>query len=170
MSRLSTLSPAALRAMFSPDADDDIITLMTLSGPGMTTQRVADGYTQRISETADEVVYGVVSRGMTFVFLPMEITLPSDEATAPPRASVTVYDVAYALVPALRTISRPPDVTLEVVLASTPDVVEASFPGLTLGNINYDVNVVTGELTTESFAGEPFPCHTCNPSYFPGLF
>ena len=170
MSRLATLSPSALRAMFSPDADDDIITLLTISGPGMTTQSIADGYTQRLSETADEVIYGVKSRGSDFVFLPMEISLPTEDATAAPRCQITIHDIAYALVPALRTITQAPSVTLEMVLASDPDVVEASFPGFLLGAIQYNANTVTGELTVASLAQEPFPAHTFNPSYFPGLF
>ena len=170
MSRLSSLSPAALKAMFSPDADEDIITLLTLSGPGMATQRVASGYTQRLSETADGIVYGVVSRGLQFVYIPFDISLPTEEVTAAPRCQISIHDVTYLIIPALRTITQAPSVTIELVLASSPGLVEAAFPGFLLGAIQYNAQTITGELTVANLAQEPFPAHTFNPSYFPGLF
>ena len=170
MSRISSLSPAALKAMFSPESDDDLITLLTLSGSGMSTQRVANGYTQRLSETADEVHYGVLSRGRQFTFIPFDISLPTEEVTAAPRCQITIHDVTYLLIPALRTITQAPSVTIELVLASSPDLVEVSFPGFLLGAIQYNAETITGELTVANLAQEPFPAHTFNPSYFPGLF
>ena len=171
MSRLATLSPAALRAMFSPDADDTLITLLTFSGTGIVTPiRLADGYTQRISETADEVVYGVRSRAQDYIFLPLQITLPTEEQAAAPRCQISIADVTRQLIPVIRQISAPPSVLLELVLASTPATVEASFSGLKLGAITYNADTITGELTVESLAAEPFPQHAFTPSYFPGLF
>ena len=171
MSRLSSLSPAALRVMFSPDADDTLITLLTISGDGIAEPiRIADGYTQRISETADEVVYGVRSRSKDYVFLPIEITLPTEEQEAAPRCSITIHDVTRYLTPIIRSINTAPKVGIELVLASAPDVVEVSMPGFLMGGITYNANTVTAELTVENLTSEPFPAHTFTPSYFPGLF
>jgi len=52
---------------------------------------------------------------------------------------------------------------------------DVSSPELTIDNlelqgITYDADAVTGYLSVESLASEPFPCHTMNPSTFPGLF
>lgn len=171
MSRLASLSPAALRAMFSPDADDTLITLLTISGAGIASPvRLADGYTQRISETADDVVYGVQSRSQNFIFLPLRITLPTEEQAAAPRCNITISDVTRELIPIIRQISSAPDVLIELVLASTPNTVEASFPGFKMGGISYNAETITAELTVESLAVEPFPQHTFTPAYFPGLF
>lgn len=171
MSRLSSLSPAALRAMFSPDADDTLITLLTISGAGIDTPiRIADGYTQRISETDDEVVYGVVSRSNNYIFLPVELSLPTDEQEAAPRCSITIHDVSRQLTPIIRSINSAPSVNIELVLSSSPNTVEASFPGFLMGGISYNANTVTAELTVENLSMEPFPAHTFTPSYFPGLF
>jgi hypothetical protein len=169
VSRLATLSPAALRAMFSPEADDTLITLVTITSTAGTI-RLADGYTQRISETADEVIYGVPSRGNDYTFLPLEITLPTEEEQAAPRCSITLHDVTRFLTPVIREVTAPPTVTLELVLASAPDVVEASFPDFLMGAITYNRDTVTAELTVESFTNEPFPAYTFTPGYFPGLF
>jgi hypothetical protein len=48
MSRLASLSPAALRAMFSPEADDSLMILMTITGSGVAAPvRLADSYTHK---------------------------------------------------------------------------------------------------------------------------
>lgn len=173
MSRLASLSPAALRAMFSPDADDTLITLLTISGAGITTPiRIADGYTGRLAglTTDDEVIYGVPSRGNDYIFLPFSITLPTEEQASAPRCNITINDVTRYLIPTIRTISSSPTVTMELVLSSSPNTVEASFPGFKMAGISYNANTITAELTVESLAAEPFPAHTFTPSYFPGLF
>ena len=170
MSRLATLSPAALKSMFSQDADSSLITLLTISGSGVSTQRLADGYTQRISETNDEVLYGVKSRGSNFIFLPFEITLPTEAQDQVPRIQVVFHDVTRQLIPIVRQINHALTVNIELVLTTTPDVVEVSFPGMLLGGVTYNSDTITAELTTDSLALEPFPAHTFTPSYFPGLF
>ena len=75
MTRLSSMSPAALRAVFSPESDADLIILLTIYNPQNHSQvlyRIADGYVEdptdptkalRLGDpTAEQVVYGVVSR------------------------------------------------------------------------------------------------------------
>ncbi len=170
MSRLSSMSPAAVRAFFSPDCDEHVIVLVTISAPGMETMRLADGFTQRIAETDEDVTYGVMSRGKAFTFLPLEITLPSEEEEAAPRASLTIHNVTRQVTPAIRELSGPPDVLLEVILARTPDLIEASFAGFKMSGIQYDAETVSGQLTVDSLAREPFPAHTFSPAWFPGLF
>lgn len=171
MSRLSTLSPAALRAMFAPESDDNLIVLLTITGEGVDTPiRLADGYTQRLSETADDILYGVRSRGLDFVFLPLSVTLPTEEQAAVPRCQVAIHDVTRIIMPAVRAISTAPKVTMELVLSSTPDAVEAEFANFLMSSISYTADSITAELTVESLAVEPFPAHTFTPNYFPGLF
>lgn len=205
MSRLASLSPAALRAMFSTDSDDTLIAGMTLSGTGIAQPiRLADGYThkfEKLTSTSMTVttlstgaasaftyaagdavlqaavnadpanaLYGVMSGTVPFLFLPFQLTLPTEEQAAAPHCSVTIHDVTRLMVPVLRTITSAPNVGIALVLASTPDVVEASFPGFKMGGISYSAESISAELTVDSMATEPFPAHTFTPSYFPGLF
>ena len=86
MSRLTRLSPEAIRAMFSSESDQTLIMLLTIYDPANESQvvfRFADNYTQRITSltTDEEVVYGVPSRGNDYAFLPMELSLPSEQDT-----------------------------------------------------------------------------------------
>lgn len=171
MSRLASLSPAALRAMYSPDADDTLVVLLTITGPGLATPlRLANGFDHRLSETDDDVIYGITSRGSDYTFLPFGITLPDDQPGSTPRARVTLHDVTRETIPVIRQATQALSVLVELVLRTTPDVVEVAFDGMLMGGIGYDANTVSAELSYESLAGEPFPAHTFTPSVAPGLF
>lgn len=223
MSRLTSMSPQAIRTIFSPDADSDLFMLLTIyavdpaivsagsfvpgktysitsvgttvftsigassnttgvqftatgtgTGTGtaqeVTIIRLSDGFTQRISETADEVIYGVVSRGNNYIFLPIQVTLPQEDEAQAPRCSITLNDVTRYVTPIIRTITGPPKVTLELVLSNTPDTVEVSFSGLYITDFTYNADSVTASLAMTDFDREPFPMHSFSPKYFPGLF
>lgn len=175
MSRLSTMSQAAIAALFSPDAQSTLVTLLTIYDPNDDTTvllRIADNYTQRLSDAATDadISYGIISRSNSFYFLPMEITLPSEEPNAAPRCSIVLNDVTKQVVPIIRQISGPPRVKIELVLNSSPDTVEASFDKFYLSSISYNANQVTAELSMIDFATEPFPAYSFTPKYFPGLF
>lgn len=166
-----TISPAALKAVLSQESDSTLIILLTLSGGGITTPiRLCDNYLQRISETADTETYGVVSRGLNFQFLPMQISLPNEETGALPRANITVFDVTKIVLPSLRNLNAPPSVLIELVSSDSPNTVEADFSGLKLASVSYTKDSLTGQLVMDGLETEPFPCHAFLPSSFPGLF
>ncbi len=170
MSRLAGLSPSALKALFSPDSDDTLLCLLTLSGSNLLSPiRLSDGYTQRLSETDTDILYGVVSRSQQYIFLPFQLSLPTEEEAAP-RATITLHDVTRLLLPNVRQLTSAPSVKIELVLASNPNVVEVDMGEFLLANISYTADTISGELTLESFEMEPFPSGTFTPNYFPGLF
>lgn len=165
------MSASALRNIFSPDADDDLMTLLTIydqnNNPSV---KLSDTFTKRISETADDIVYGVTSNGTDYTFVPMQITLPSEEEGQAPRCSITLYDVTRYVTPIIRALSSPPRVKLQLALTQTPDVIEISFDYFYISAINYNANDVSFELSMIDFDKEPFPVHSFTPRYFPGLF
>ena len=172
MSRLSSMSPAAIKAMFSPDSTDTLIMLVTIYDEDNVTPvlRIADNYLQRLSETSEDILYGVVSRTNEFIFVPVQITLPSDEDGSAPRCSLTINDVTRYLTPIIRELSHPPRVSLELVLTSSPDIVEVSFHDFYISNIAYTAEAVTCALEMVNYQVEPFPCYSFTPRFFPGLF
>lgn len=172
MSRLTSMSPAALQAVFSPDSDSDLITLLTIydyNNSGNVIARICDGYTQRVSETSEEVLYGVVSGGHSFIFLPVEVTLPSEEEAQAPRASLTIHDVTRYLTQSIRNLTGPPRIKMELMLSKTGSI-EVSFDYFYISSITYNRDTVNCELTMINLDREPFPVHTFTPSHFPGLF
>lgn len=186
MSRLN-MSPAALRAVFAPESDADLIFLLSVYVPnsnpllpdeilrlcdGIEEVLQADGSykSRRLSETDDEIFYGVISRGNQFTFLPMEITLPSENEAQAPRSTITLHDVTRYLTPIIRQISKPPKILMELVLSTSPGIVEASFSGFYISSISYNADSVSLELAMVDYEREPFPQHSFTPKYFPGMF
>lgn len=175
MSRLTKLSPQALKAMFSSETDEQIITLLTIedpSNPG-TPIRLSDSFTQRLASltTDDEVVYGVSSRGQDYIFLPLEISLPSEEETGAGKCSIVLNYVTPEAIQLVRqNLVNPTQVTLELVLSSNTNYVEATFPGFQVTGASYNSESITLELDMIDYTKEPFPCYNFTPNYFPGLF
>lgn len=167
------MSPSALKAVFSPDSDDDLIILLTIYNPANESEviaRIADGYTKRISETDTEVIYGVTSNSNDYMFLPMEITLPSEDEAQAPRCSIVLHDVTRYLTPIIRDITSPPKIKMEMVLSKSPNVVEVSFSDFYISNFTYNADSVSAELSMIDYEREPFPMHSFTPQYFPGMF
>lgn len=173
MSRLTTMSPEALRAVFSPEADSDLLFLLTIYDPVNPSQvvaRLSDGYTQRLSETDTEIIYGVKSNSQDFTFLPMEIGLPSEDEAQAPRCSITLHDVTRYITPIIRSLSSPPKIKMELVLSKTPNVVEVSYDDFYISSFSYNADTVTAQLSMIDLEREPFPQHSFTPRYFPGMF
>lgn len=171
-----SFSAAAIRQFFAQDADDPLILLVTITAPndvpGSDTLRLANAYTTRLTslETDESLtVYGVTSRGNDYIYLPIEIGLPSEDDGAP-RATITIHDVTREAMPLIRGVTGNPTVTIEAVLASAPNTVEMSITGLEMRMIRYDRNTIEAELSAENLALEAFPAHTFTPAYFPGMF
>jgi len=114
-------------------------------------------------------VRGTISRGENYIFLPMDITLPDDSDESTSTAKISMCDVDRSIMETVRSIQSSPDVTMEVVLASQPDTVEATYTGFTFTGVEGDSMVVSGSLSLGSFYNEPFPGRTVLPSNFPGL-
>lgn len=173
MSRLTSMSPAAVKAIFSPDSDADLITLLTIYDPINESEviaRLADGSTKRISETDNVVIYGVTSNGNDYTFLPMKISLPSEDEAQAPRCSIVLNDVTRYITPIIRKLTAPPRIKLELILTKSPDTVEVSFEYFYINNFTYNAESVTADLAMIDYEREPFPMHAFTPRYFPGMF
>jgi hypothetical protein len=177
MSRLTSLSPQAIRAMYSSETDQDLIALLTIYDPNTPTTvlfRFADTYTTRLADqtTDQEIVYGVTSNSNEYSFLPFQVTLPTEQDTGMGQCSIII---SYALPEAIAVIrdglfNKPAKVLIQYVLSGTPDVVEVSFIDFYITSVNYSAQQITLNLDMISLSREPFPCFNFTPGYFPGLF
>ena len=111
----------------------------------------------------------IVSNGNTYVGFPFEIDLP-DVGNQLPRVTLRIDNVDRQIVDSLRVISSPFDLKLEVLLASQPDTIEASFEGLKAISARYDALTVEAELGFEDVLSEPYPGDSFTPARNPGLF
>ena len=147
------------QAVYAQETTQEFIVLITLSHPDLSTAI-------RVNSSGLDIV----SNGETFVAFPFEVVLPDDVDDRPPRAKLRIDYISREIVLAVRTISSAPFVNIQIVMASSPDTIEAEFLDFRLSNITYDQLTVEGDLTLEEFIGEPYPARVFSPADFPGLF
>jgi len=153
------LSTGARQAIFAAESGEAFIILLTFTHESLATPiRVG-------SDSVD-----TVSRGQAYIAYPFDLTLPDDDEGRAPRARLVIDNVDRQIVATLRNLATSPVLTLEIVRAAVPDVVEAVFHDFRLRNVRYDSHVIEADLTIEDFTAEPYPAGSFCPSLFPGIF
>lgn len=112
----------------------------------------------------------VTSRNNVFVPSFWEMTLANSEANELPEVRFRIDNVCRELIDELRTVEQRIRIIHEVVLKSSPDIVEIGPLNYTLRSVQYDAAFIEGTLGFEDLLSESFPQHTFTPSRFPGLF
>jgi hypothetical protein len=154
-----TVSTAFKTSAFAADTADVWLVLLTISHASISPSVRVVNNTEAIT-----------SNGNEFIAFPFDLALPDSREDAPPRARLTIDNVSREIAQAIRSITSPPTVTIEIIRASAPDTIEASFPDFKLRNVTWDVGKVSGDLTVEDFTSEPYPAGIFSPASFPGLF
>lgn len=154
-----SVSSLTKQALHAPETGEAFLILLTLNHAGLS---------EPIRVTSDAVT--TVSRGNSFVAFPFELILPDDLDDRAPRARLVIDNIDRQIVQAVRGLTSPLTVLIEIVRAAAPDTVEAQFVDFKLTNVSYDAYKVEGNLTIEDFTAEPFPAAVFSPSLFPGLF
>jgi len=111
----------------------------------------------------------VVSRGNEFLASHFEIELPGDSDEVP-KAVITVANVDRRIGQTLQSLVTPPKCLIELVLSSTPDIVERAWDQFELLEVTWDAFTVQGTLTRRTYWDEPWPFIRVTPARFPGLF
>ena len=111
----------------------------------------------------------ITSRGLLYLAFPFQIILPGEDPDSVSKAVLRFDNADRTAIAAIRGLDTAPSVSLEVILARRPDIVEISFPGLMLRNATYDAFTIEGELYFEALVSEPIT-YSMTPSRFPGLF
>lgn len=162
------LSPAAKQAIFSRQTGEVFVALLTISNPNFVDDiRLSNDPTQLLPEAG---VPGTVSRGKEYLYMPFVPELPKQDDSGVARVRITIDNTDRRMVQAIRTATSALRVTLEIVLASSPDIVEVSTAEFQLESVIYDALTISGELTIEYFEAEPCSKLRFTPSDFPGLF
>ncbi len=153
------LSLAALNAINAQETGEVFCFLLTLSHSSFTAPiRICSGGID------------ITSRLNLYTFCPFEISLPPETDEAPPSVVLSVDNVDRSLIAAVRGVSDAIGIRLEVVLASSPDTVEAGPFDFLLRDVLYDALVISGTLRYEQILDEPYPADDFTPSRTPGVF
>ena len=152
------LSSTALRSAYAQETGEVWLVLCTITHPSLS---------EPLRFVND--MQSLTSRGNVYIAFPFEIELPTEDEESAGEARLVLDNVDRAIVRAIREMVGPPEGTLEVVLASSPDTVEAEFPGMILRDTQYDALKVEGVLRFEDITAEPISLEM-TPQRFPGLF
>jgi hypothetical protein len=170
---LTTTSLNFRAAAFAQETGRIPIALITLSHPSLEDDiRISTDPTQRIEEfTTDlDVVYGTISNGLTYLFLPVRIKLPDETDDGPGDMTLEIDNIHRAYIEAIRSVFTPITCQVDIVMDNALDTIDASWPEFNLTQIKYNDTLITGTLTIETLVTEPYPAHSFVPSYFPGVF
>ncbi|KGT75790.1 hypothetical protein MA20_31835 [Bradyrhizobium japonicum] len=156
-------------ALFAQESGEVPIFLLTITHPELVDPiRLTTDATERKSN--DPLIYRTMSRGDEFIYAGVDITIPDEQDRSPPASKLTIANVTRDLIPLARSVSTPPSVMIEAVLASDLSTVEMSWPALDMVNLTYDASFLQFDLTMDALVTEPYPSGTFSPADFPGLF
>lgn len=111
----------------------------------------------------------IVSNGDTYLGAFFQVDLPQEREEDPPRVRVSIPNVDRRPVAGVRMITNPPEVRLQVVLKSSPNTREVDHDFLKMRNVEWNEQVLSGELTYEFFFAEPLG-RIVRPATFRALF
>lgn len=162
------LSPGFLAGLYAQETDEVVVCLLTVTHDDLSEPiYLSSDATVRLSD--DPLVYGTMSRGYEFLYLPFEFTLPDDKSDSPPRVQLAIDNTDRELVAQLRSFSTPASVKVELVLASDLDTVEVQLPALQLSDVTLS-ETISATLVADGLINEPHPGRQFTPGSFPGLF
>lgn len=153
------LSPAAAAALAAQETGEVFLLLLTIE------HAVLNPTLYFVNNTVD-----VTSRGHTYLGWPFQISLPEEREDSFPSVQLTIDNIDRRIVEGIRTLPSAPTITLEVILASSPNTVEAGPFTFALRGVEYSALTITATLSPEDMLNEPAMQYTFTPGLFPGLF
>jgi len=136
--------------------------------------RLSTDNTERLSE--DPLMYGTRSswRGANpitdpYLFVIASAVLPSDLEDTPAAAQIVLENLDSEMVGLLQSFITPATVHLAVVLASSPDLVEAEYADLQLISHAIDAGSISLSISRDEIEAEYWPTGRMSRERFPGL-
>jgi hypothetical protein len=163
-------SVAFRAAAYRPSTDQVLTMLLTIEHPNLT-EPIRLSTDNKDSFTFEgETVRGTISNGQQYLYMPMQVTWPDDTDETITQARIQIDNVNKDILMAVREMDEAPQVTMQVVLASSPNTVEAEANNLELQDVDGDALAVSAVLTRRHFFGEPYPGISMLPGNCPGMF
>lgn len=149
----------AMRAMFAQETGEVFLVCLTITHPDITTLRLVNN------------AAAVARAAGTYQPYPMQLILPAQRDDQLPQVDIVIDNVDREVLRQIRTLTGVPKVTMEVIMASSPDTVEAGPFDFALKQASYDVLAITGTLGYEDdILNQQVPAMTYTPTNSPGLF
>ncbi|MER9546499.1 DUF1833 domain-containing protein [Mesorhizobium sp. M0437] len=134
--------------------------------------RLSSDNADRIS--VEPLMYGTRSTwrtddGSPFLFIMLDALVPDEEDDAPAQASLVLEILDSDIADILTATTVQATCHMAIVLASSPDNVEAEWIGLLMTGADGDSGQVSIKFSMEPITGEPYPADRMTKERFPGL-
>lgn len=148
----------ALRAQFfAQESNDPFLMLVTLQNTSFILRLV--------NNSSD-----IVSNGNTFTAYPMKIRLPIDDGETARDIQIDFDNVSLEMIRNIRSVTESIGVSIQMVLASQPDVIQMSLDDLLIGNITYNATKISASIVMDNFLSVEMTSERYTPNNFPGMF
>jgi len=104
-----------------------------------------------------------------FLFILMSALIPDDQDDAPPAARIVLEAVDNEIAAVLRSTTQRANVSMAMVLASSPDIIEDQWLNFKLVSVEGTADSITLNLTRDPLTAEPWPAGRMTRERFPGL-
>ena len=154
-----TLSTAALEAIYSQETAQVFLVLLMIDHADMSSPiRVVNNH------------QAITSNSQTYVPYAFEFDPPDEREGVITSAKLVIDNIDRTIVATIRGLTTAPTVTVSIVLADSPDTIEAGPLEFQLKNVSYDVETVSGDLVYNDIDTINIPGDVFNPVDFGGLF
>ena len=137
--------------------------------------RLSTDNTERLS--ADPLYYGTRStwRGANpvtdpYLWVIASVLLPSDQEDMPAAGTLILENLDAEMVRLVRSYKDIATLHLAVVLADSPNLLEAEYTNMEIASTDIDAGEIVLSYGREEIEMEPFPAHRMTRNYYPGLF
>lgn len=159
----------------APASADPEVALFVIEHPELPVPiRLSTDNTERLS--TDPVTYGTRStwRGANpitdpYLWVIASTVLPGDSDETPAAATLILENLDSEMVELVRSFTDPATIHVAVVLASTPDLIEAEWSELMLMSSDINAGEITLSISRDEIELEPFPSGRMTRNRFPGL-
>jgi hypothetical protein len=158
---MRTVSARALQAMLAQESAEVFLVCLTIAHPTFAQPYLLVNDYNPLVRTAG-----------TFTPFAFDASLPNEQDDQLPQPMITIDNVDNEILKAVRTVPMPrPTLTMEVVLASSPNTVEAGPFEFSLLSAPYNDATIQGSIGFEDdFLNTAFPAATYTPVNSKGLF
>lgn len=172
---MKTISLNARRSHDADWSDDADVALIRITHPDLDAPVRLSTDPGREPVSFEPLLYGIHSTWLTddgspFLFALVNANPPGDADDGPQQASLTFSNVDNDIAKALRSFNDQATIDIGVVLAGSPDHVEAQFLGLKIVAASGEAEAVTLTISREPITAEPWPSGRMTRQRFPGLF
>jgi hypothetical protein len=156
--------------------DEVEVALFVIEHPSLDAPvRLSTDPTVRLS--TDPLMYGTRStwdganpKSDPYYFLLASAEFPSDLDDAPAAANIVLENVDNDIAALLRSFTDRPTIHMAVVLATSPDLVEAEFRNLKIVSSDGNATDITLQISRAPIEDEAVPMDRFTKDRFPGLF